>query len=382
MAEVTYVKSLPEFLADLDAKGIYDVDREKAIMNFIARKARAHGVPVFGSFELSPLCNLDCKMCYVHLTKRQMQDVSPLLSVEQWKSIMSQSIDAGLYSADITGGECLLYPGFRELYLHLLSSGVRVTVLTNGRLLTDDVVAFFVKYPPELIQVTLYGSNEDAYERVTGHRAFEEVFSGIQRLKAANLKFKIAITFCKESKGDEMQLLSFVRSLDVPYTFDGAWLDARAECERCLEKFMPDISCMAALKKSEMEYRAFTNDDNSGDFNDCLYDYPAEYKSCGLPCGGAHSSYQINWRGEMNPCPSISDVNIPVLEYGFSESWKILQNKMNEWRAPVECRSCKYEQVCTSCPGEKTRGKFREALNIQVCRRLEKYLAEGIVKLS
>ena len=89
------MKSLPEFLADLDAKGIYDVDREKAIINFIARKARAHGVPVFGSFELSPLCNLDCKMCYVHLTKRQMQDVSPLLSVEQWKSIMSQATDAG-----------------------------------------------------------------------------------------------------------------------------------------------------------------------------------------------------------------------------------------------------------------------------------------------
>ncbi|MGN0753890.1 MAG: radical SAM protein [Aristaeellaceae bacterium] len=380
MAEVTYVKSLPEFLADLDAKGIYDVDREKAIMNFIGRKARFQGVPVFGSFELSPLCNLDCKMCYVHLTKQQTRDISPLLNVEQWKSIMTQAADAGLYSADLTGGECLLYPGFREIYLHLLSLGVRVSVLTNGRLLTDEMVAFFVKYPPELIQVTLYGSNEDAYERVTGHRAFGEVMAGIERLKVAKLKYKIAITFCKESEGDEMPLLSLVRNMNVPYTFEGAWLDARTECERCLDHFVPGISRMAELKKSEMKYRAASLKSNRENYRECIYDYPSQKKLGGLPCGGGHSSFQINWRGEMNPCPSIADVRINVLEYGFSDAWKKLQNKMIEWSAPVECKSCRYEHVCNSCPGEKTRGKFQESLNTLVCRRLEKYIDEGIVK--
>ena len=30
-------------------------------------RTREADVPYSGSFELTPLCNLDCKMCYVHL---------------------------------------------------------------------------------------------------------------------------------------------------------------------------------------------------------------------------------------------------------------------------------------------------------------------------
>ena len=32
-----------------------------------AKNARGHDTPISGDFELTPLCNLDCKMCYVHL---------------------------------------------------------------------------------------------------------------------------------------------------------------------------------------------------------------------------------------------------------------------------------------------------------------------------
>lgn len=32
------------------------------------RIARENDTPISGYFELTPLCNLDCKMCYVHLS--------------------------------------------------------------------------------------------------------------------------------------------------------------------------------------------------------------------------------------------------------------------------------------------------------------------------
>ena len=31
---------------------------------FLLRRAAKTGVPITGSFELTPLCNLNCKMCY------------------------------------------------------------------------------------------------------------------------------------------------------------------------------------------------------------------------------------------------------------------------------------------------------------------------------
>ena len=70
---------------------------------YLEAKARQQGIPVRGQFELTPLCNLNCVMCYVHLNAAQQ----PLLTAEQWKALMRQAHDAGMYAATLTGGECL-----------------------------------------------------------------------------------------------------------------------------------------------------------------------------------------------------------------------------------------------------------------------------------
>lgn len=379
MEQITYIDSLPELISKLDSKGRRDLLREKAVMKFLGRKARYLGVPVFGSFELTPLCNLDCKMCYVHLTKSKMSEIAPLLNTQQWKDIMSQAVGAGLCSADITGGECLTYPGFRELYLHLLSMGVRVSILTNGRLLTQEMVEFFSEYVPECIQVTLYGSNEDAYERVTGNRAFTEVLSGIRRLKEANLPVRLAITVCRETHGDEMRLLELARSLDLPYTFDGAWLDARHECDRQLEDFTPVLDSFVQARIADDLYHREQGRSKSVEAHEnCLYDVFHEGEPEGLPCGGAHNSFQVNWKGDLTPCTAFSNIGFSVLENGFNVAWDRLRKAMKAWKMPQECMGCHRAKLCVACPAEKTNSQLDGSLNREVCKRIETYEKEGI----
>lgn len=36
-------------------------------------KAARNRIPLYGVLELLPLCNLNCDMCYVHLSKQEMQ---------------------------------------------------------------------------------------------------------------------------------------------------------------------------------------------------------------------------------------------------------------------------------------------------------------------
>lgn len=108
--------TLRELLNQLNSQGVTDYRRYEAVRTFLGFKAREKALPISGSFELTPLCNLDCKMCYVHLNKDQMAGAS-LLSAAQWKDIMQQAIDNGMMYARLTGGECLTYPGFKELYL-------------------------------------------------------------------------------------------------------------------------------------------------------------------------------------------------------------------------------------------------------------------------
>ena len=138
---------------------------------YLDTKARIQGVPIHGQFELTPLCNFNCKMCYVHLTKEQMLE-RPLLTVDQWEGIIHQAWEAGMIRATLTGGECLTYPGFKDIYLYLQNLGCEVSVLTNGYFIDEEWIDFFQKNKPQEIQITLYGQNEEVYERVTGIRGF------------------------------------------------------------------------------------------------------------------------------------------------------------------------------------------------------------------
>ena len=192
-AETTSPKTVRQLLAQLDAQNITDYRRYEAVRKFLNFKARDKGVPISGSFELTPLCNLDCKMCYVHLNKAQMQGAQ-LLSVRQWKDIMQQAIDAGMMYARVTGGECLTYPGFKELYLFLREKGIETAILSNGILMDEEMCAFLKENPPAAIQVTLYGASEEAYERVTGHRSFNRVVENIRRLRDMEFPLSIAVT--------------------------------------------------------------------------------------------------------------------------------------------------------------------------------------------
>ena len=171
-----------EFLVRLKEQGDKRHRSFDTLFDFLDRKAREKGIPLNGQFELAPLCNFDCRMCYTHLTKEQMKGI-PLLTTDQWKQLMHDAWEAGMMRVNLTGGECLSYPGFRELYLYLHSLGCEIRVLTNGALLDEEWVSFFKAHPPIMIQISLYGGDEDTYERVTGHRQFAAVSENIRRVK-------------------------------------------------------------------------------------------------------------------------------------------------------------------------------------------------------
>ena len=131
ISAVQQAKSLPELIARLRSEGADPLAYDWAMRKYLESRARQKGVPVKGTFELTPLCNFDCRMCYVHLEAEKLRSCR-LLTADEWENIMSQAIDSGMMYATLTGGECLTYPGFDELYLYLQSLGCDVSILTNG----------------------------------------------------------------------------------------------------------------------------------------------------------------------------------------------------------------------------------------------------------
>ncbi len=70
--------SLPHLVRLLKENGSDGVFDEWAVRYFMDVRARKRGIPLKGTFEITPLCNLDCRMCYVHLNKEQLCGQKPL----------------------------------------------------------------------------------------------------------------------------------------------------------------------------------------------------------------------------------------------------------------------------------------------------------------
>ena len=80
-------------------------------------------IPVNGSLELLPLCNMNCDMCYIRLSREEADARGGLRSVDEWIRLGQEMAQSGVLFLLLTGGEPLLFPDFRKLYLELKKTG-------------------------------------------------------------------------------------------------------------------------------------------------------------------------------------------------------------------------------------------------------------------
>lgn len=373
--------NLIDLLEELDREGISGYHKQEIYKRYLNFRARMRGQVYSGGFELTPLCNFDCKMCYVHLTKGQMEREAKLLTTQQWISIMGQAVDAGMMHADLTGGECLSYPGFKDVYLYLRSRGVEVSVLTNGQLITEEMADFFAQYPPSVVQITVYGSDEDSYEAVTGRRAFADVKAAIERLKKRNIRLFLPVTPNRYMQEDTHALMDFLRSQDVRYGIGTGSLPARPDTGRDLKTYAPESELYVKLHLDEQRYLCSLDDFPKTPRSRVDY-VPTGFRTISkIPCSSGLCAFHINWKGEMTPCIPFHSVNRSVLEHGFEDCWNWIKNQMIRYEPPVECGNCANRIVCASCPAERTAGVLGGPLNRAVCERYEQYVQAGILQI-
>lgn len=371
-------EKLSQLIAQLNAQGINDYRRYEAVRKFLNFKARDNGLPISGSFELTPLCNLDCKMCYVHLNKVQMQG-APLLTVEQWKQIMQQAIDSGMMYARLTGGECLTYAGFRELYLFLRNRGIETAILTNGLLLDENVTAFLQKNPPAAIQVSIYGASEDTYEQVTGNRAFSLVMRNLRKVKKAGLPLTIAVT-PSEYMTDTEQILQLLCKENLPFNINAGIFPPRPETGRVLADATLDAYISMLRLCSNLKGKELIIEPDPGSLPDpsCKQGDPV----FGVTCGAGRSNFAIDWHGDMRPCNNFPCAGANVLNLGFNEAWKRTNDTATHFPLPVECRDCAYKGVCKHCVAEHAAGAPVGHASPNICAMGRRSLIEGICSLN
>ncbi len=370
---------LLELLDEWEKQGASDAEITQRMNRYLDSKARKEGVPIHGTFELTPLCNLDCKMCYVHLSEKQLRESGKrLLTVDEWKDIMQQAIDAGMMSAILTGGECLSYHGFDELYLFLSEQGIEVTVKTNGLLLTEERIAFFRQHPPLDIVVTLYGADEATYEKVTGRRLFAKAIAGIKRAIEADFYVVVCITPNRFMLENVEALFSLAESLGCPVKVNIALYDSREETGRGGNDY--DLTEEEYFRL----YRLLAKMPNEVLPPSCAEDIPKPNQDgrpvIGLPCGGGRSSFAIHWDGVMHPCLMLDDIQADVKDSTFDICWEKIGRGVRNHIFPGECLNCAYRPLCPVCVVQHGMSGSFEHANKKFCRRAVRLLQENLVQ--
>ena len=351
-----------------------------SLRDYLDLKAKKAGVPLRGQFELSPLCNFDCKMCYTHLTREQMGR-KQLLTTAQWKDLMREAWEAGMLCVNLTGGECLAYPGFEEIYLYLRALGCELTVLTNGALLDDKWIQFFRENRPYMIQITLYGSDDDHYEKVTGHRKFEVVANHIRRAREADLPVVLTVTPSSYQKDDLYDTLRAARSFDTPVSINSHLSDPKEETGRSGVEHDMAFEEYVRLYEFWNQLRGISIDPISPEKLPPPGGPHCECSGCGLTCKAGLSCFTVEWDGKMYACNSIRDIWAEPLKTGFAKAWEQIHQKALAWPIIPECIDCPYESVCSNCAVFKQRFAEPGKQPLALCQQTRSLVARGLRRI-
>ena len=357
------IQSLPELVELLHRKHVPENQYWRCIETYQEMKASERGIPISGQFEITPLCNLDCRMCYVHLNPEQLKGAH-LLPADWWKDIMKQAHAQGMMNAVLTGGECLTYPGFDDLYLFLRSLGIKVSIKTNGLLLTEERMDFFRKYRPHSLTISLYGSSDEAYTRVTGHAVFDTVYENLLRLKDACFPVMIAITPSRYLYEDLGNIFKLIEELHIPFLFNVALFQPRKETGRelCDISHEEYVEIYKMLRKQTPDLPLAIEEE---ELPACGRGNTPEF---GIRCGAGRSLFTISWNGQMAACDNLNSLQIHADALSFP--------------LPVECADCAYDSVCFSCSAYRSNGADKGHYNPKICKRTKLLVKEGILKLN
>lgn len=311
----------------------------EAYRDHLRTEARKTGTPAFGTFELTPLCNFNCKMCYVHLSPERMRELGRLRTADEWVDMARQAQELGTVWITLTGGEVLTRPDFAEIYSRISDLGMMVSILSNGSLITDEIVELFSERRPTYMRFTLYGASNETYERLCGvPDGFDRVMHALQKLSAAQIPFSLAFTETTENSADREAAVAIANELGTTILTAGRLVPAvrgansdaaRLRISRLGEK-TPTVEC------PEDEGAPLSVDDSFDPFSRCR-----SYRT----------SFWIDWDGSMEGCAFMSSCRTKPFEIGLKDAWGELLNLLAKIKAPEACRSCRYRYLCSACPG-------------------------------
>ena len=158
------------------------------------------------SVEFTRRCNFRCEHCFLANPLEDAPGEKPL-SYDQWLTIFDQYVEEGGLFITVTGGEPLLRPDFKKLWIAMKKRGLVISLFTNGSLVDKNLVEFFKQWTPYEVSISLYGASESTYYRVTGRKEmFKRVMHSLDMFQNAGIPLEVKGVFSRVNIDDFYQV--------------------------------------------------------------------------------------------------------------------------------------------------------------------------------
>ncbi len=306
---------------------------------------------VFAQIEPTTRCNFTCGFC----SGRQMDQSD--LALDDFDRLLESFPD--LEHIELQGeGEPLLHKGFFEMARRARARGIRLSMITNGSLLSEERVAQILDVGMVAVNVSIESPEEADFQKIRGGR-LDKVKAGIARLLAARdargmtvPKVGFSVTVLRETLESLPRIAELYRELGMD---GGATFQAlsRMDCytgvydrEMLGQLLEPEHRKRLQELRQVPEIRAMMAATSSGDhfYPEMSRRFRPEH-GCPWVRGGLY----VDRHGAMTSCCMVKDsATYGLGKLGITpvaavlEQRRALDAELEAGRPPAQCLGCGY----------------------------------------
>jgi radical SAM protein with 4Fe4S-binding SPASM domain len=160
------------------------------------------------AWETTGACNLSCSYCRAAATvspsPEELTTEEALAFIDEVAPLKPMLI--------LSGGEPLLRPDIFLLARHAADKGMRVSLATNGTLLTPLIAEKISSAGVSRISISLDGASSEKHDAARGQGCFEEALGGIESLRG-RVDFQINFTVTSKNEDDTLAVFDLAERL-------------------------------------------------------------------------------------------------------------------------------------------------------------------------
>jgi MoaA/NifB/PqqE/SkfB family radical SAM enzyme len=213
-------------------------------ISYLKRIFKIINGPTFVSIFFTRKCNFDCYYCATSKGQNKSD-----ISIKKWKNIVNQIYNQGCRFITIYGGEPTLRSDLGELLKHCIDLNMFTHVVTNGSLLTKELLEEFVSYGYFLLGISIDSLNKSKSTQKKYRPELINLLRDIKERYPENIDYSVHIINTRENIEELIPLIkTIIKELDCRFSIDPVHSSKKQNEQYQYRGYCPEL----LLKKESM----------------------------------------------------------------------------------------------------------------------------------